>query len=105
MTTRCSTPICGAARPAPLFAAIVSIMSSRSAFSSGVPNASTGLERSRRTGCPILSTSRTGMALHHSGHDQPHASHALVHNAPDVVEGHGARAGAAPRLGVHDHGE
>src|SRR6185503_21312915 len=99
---RCETPICGAARPAPFFAAMVSFMSSSSARSSGVPKASTGFAFSRSTGCPILSTSRTAMSAHHFRHDLPCLAHGLLDDAPDVVERHGVRAAAASGGRVHD---
>jgi hypothetical protein len=59
ITTCKFTPICGAARPAPLAACIVSNMSATSACSSGVSNSRTGSAmRSRRTS-PIFRISRT----------------------------------------------
>src|SRR6185312_1238643 len=105
ITTRWLTPICGAARPAPFFAAMVSFMSSTSARSSGVASFSTGFARSRSTGWPMRSTSRTAMALLHLRDDHAHLRHALLHHLGDVVERDRARALAAPGRGVHDDGE
>src|SRR3977135_1249018 len=102
---RWPTPICGAASPAPFLCAIVSFMSWRSACNSGVPNDSTGLARSRSTGCPILRTSRIAMLLHHLRDDEAEAAHCVVDHAGDVVERDRARAGAAPGRRIHHHGE
>src|SRR5688572_24762251 len=85
ITTRCPTPIWGAASPAPFLAAMVSFMSWRSDFSSG-PNCSTGFARSRSTGCPILNTSRTAMFPHESGDDAAHVAHRLVDHLADVLQ-------------------
>jgi hypothetical protein len=63
ITTRSGTPICGAARPTPLIAAMVSCMSEISACNSGVSKRSTSRERSNRRGSPIRSTGLAGMAL------------------------------------------
>src|ERR1017187_2461178 len=54
MTSARSTPICGAARPAPLAACIVSNMSATSSRNSGVPKRSTGLAMRSNRGSPIF---------------------------------------------------
>src|SRR5580704_11468414 len=61
MTTRKPTPICGAARPAPLRSRIVSRISAMRLSSSGVPNSRTGAATASRRGSPILRTSRIAM--------------------------------------------
>src|SRR5712664_3634536 len=61
ITTRRPTPICGAARPAPLRSRIVSRISASRLSSSGVPNLSTGSATASRRGSPILITSRIAM--------------------------------------------
>src|SRR5882762_4994110 len=61
MTTRRPTPICGAARPAPLRSRMVSRMSASRMSSSGVPNWTTGSATASRRGSPILRTSRIAM--------------------------------------------
>src|SRR5881394_3633677 len=101
MTMRSLTPICGAARPAPFFDAMVSFMSSTSARNAGVPMFSTFFARSRRTGCPILSTSRTDMALHDLRDDEPHFFHCSIDNPRDVVQRDAVAALGAPRGRVH----
>src|ERR1700682_1055941 len=95
------TPICGAASPAPFFAAMVSFMSWSSSRSSGVANFSTGRARSRSTGWPMRRTSRTDMALHHLLDDEPDTAHRFLDDAADVDDRHAARTGAAPRGGIH----
>src|SRR4051812_40388783 len=103
MTTRCETPICGAARPAPSSDAMVSFMSPTRAWSSAVSNPSTGLAFSRRTGCPMRNTSRTAMFLHQPGKDRAHLPHAALDDLGDVLHRDAVRARAAPRRRVHDH--
>src|SRR5690554_6470214 len=62
MITNCRpTPICGAARPTPPAAAMVSNMSAISACSSGVSNSVTGSAGASRRGSPILRIGRTAM--------------------------------------------
>src|SRR3990167_1244267 len=61
MTTARSTPIWGAARPAPWAAAMVSNMSAIKACSSGVSKCSTGWATRNRRGSPILRISRTAI--------------------------------------------
>src|ERR1700691_4517662 len=60
MTTRRLTPICGAARPAPCSARMVSFMSATSAVSSSSKRC-TGAATCLSSGSPILSTGRTAM--------------------------------------------
>src|SRR5688500_12900720 len=102
MTTRWLTPICGAARPAPFWAAMVSFMSSTSSRSSGVAKRSTGFARSRSTGWPMRSTSRTGMAFHELRDDEAHLRHRFLDDAGDVVEGD-AFGAVTPARGGIDH--
>src|SRR5258706_3663333 len=102
---RSPTPIWGAARPAPSFDAMVSFMSWTSARNSGVPMFSTFFAGSRRTGCPILSTSRTDMALHDPGDDEPHLFHCSIDNPRDVVQRDAIAALGAPRRRVHADGD
>src|SRR5437764_3620011 len=84
---------------------MVSFMSWTSARSSGVPKRSMRFARSRRTGWPIRSTSRTAMAIHHSAGNQPDLSHGLIDDPDDIVEGHALEALAASGGRVDAHGD
>src|SRR4051812_22479291 len=107
MTTRRRTPICGAARPAPLRCAMVSRMSWSSSASSGVSNFSTGSDFCQSSGSPMRSTSRitagSSFLLAEFFEDAPNAAHGHVEHFADLVERHGAGAVAAAGGVIRDH--
>src|SRR5262245_5359839 len=100
-----STPICGAANPAPLSAFIVSSMSATSARNSGVSKRGTGFDGSSSRGSPILNTGLIPMAENHSPENRSHAFHGQLRDRSDVLEPDAGCARAAPRGVVDDYGD
>src|SRR5205807_10478647 len=100
ITTLKGTPICGAARPAPFAAFMVSRRSASNAARSSVPKRSTAWERSNRRGSPIRKISLIigffGFPLLHDLIDQrAHLVHRALEHHDDLFHRNGLRALAA----------
>ena len=101
------TPICGAARPAPFIAAMVSCMSCSSACSSGVPKFSTGFARlAQDAGRPCATPHEPPWRSTSFRDDQPHLRHGLLDDARRSPRSGRRRALlAAAGGGIHHHGD
>src|SRR5688500_13989892 len=80
-------------------------MSSTSAWSSGVSNASTLFETSTRRGSPIRTTGLTAIERHHEVDDLVHPRERLARDRVDIRHPDAFGAVLASRRIIHRHGD
>src|SRR5262245_42261841 len=102
MITRSGTPICGAARPAPSSASIVSSMSVSKLSSSGEPNCSTSRERTSKRGSPSLSTGLIAIADLQMSQHAAYLQHGLFEHLADIRQDDSPSAGSTSCSPIHD---
>src|SRR4026208_989033 len=101
MMTRSGTPICGAARPAPSSASIVSSMSVSKVSSVCVPNPSISLERTSKRGSPSLRTGLIAIVDLQATQHLTDLKHRLLEHLADLGEHDPALARAASSRPIH----